>query len=116
MALASITLMFRAFADPTRLRILGLLSHGGELCVGDLVATLRVPQPTTSRHLAYLRRAGLVGVRKDGLWSHYSLAGARTATHRALLRTLRGSLPSVAELEADRRCLEALRRTGGCCP
>jgi ArsR family transcriptional regulator len=116
MALVPIALMFRALADPTRLRILGLLSHEGELCVGDLVATLRVPQPTASRHLAYLRRAGLVDVRKDGLWSHYSLAGARTARHRALLLCLRGSLAAVAELEADRHRLAALRRTGGCCP
>ena len=51
--------MFRAFSDRTRLRILHLL-QGGEMCVGDLVEVLRVPQPKASRHLAYLKKAGLV--------------------------------------------------------
>ncbi len=52
-------LLFRAFADRTRLRILHMLANG-ELCVCDIVGVLEVPQPKTSRHLAYLRRAGLV--------------------------------------------------------
>ena len=67
--------MFRAFSDRTRLRILHVL-QGGELCVGDIVESLLAPQPRISRHLAYLRKAGLVVVRKSGLWSHYSLAPA----------------------------------------
>src|SRR5437867_396847 len=70
--------LFRALADPTRLRILHLL-QGGELCVGDLVKVLDVPQPTASRHLAYLRRARLVSVGKRGLWCFYALAPAATA-------------------------------------
>ena len=53
-----VDLVFRAFSDRTRLRILHLL-RGGELCVCDLVKVLDVPQPKASRHLAYLRRAGL---------------------------------------------------------
>ena len=61
--------LFRAVSDRTRLRILHLLQDG-ELCVCDLVSVLRVPQPTASRHLAYLRRAGLVQVRKDKSWSY----------------------------------------------
>src|SRR5688500_13860221 len=65
--------VFRALADKTRLRILYLLLSG-ELCVCDIVSSLDCPQPTASRHLAYLRRAGLVTVRKDGIWSHYRLA------------------------------------------
>ncbi len=68
-------LMFRAFSDGTRLRILRLLL-GGELCVGDIVAAIQVPQPTASRHLAYLRKAGLVQTRKNGLWNYYRLAPA----------------------------------------
>ena len=60
----SIDLMFRAFSDRTRLRILYLL-QSGECCVGNLVEILGVEQPSASRHLAYLRRAGLVSVRKD---------------------------------------------------
>ena len=62
-----------ALADPTRLRILALLQQG-ELCVCDIHASLDVPQPTASRHLAYLRRHGLVVGRRDGLWVHYRLA------------------------------------------
>lgn len=77
----NIDLMFRAFSDRTRLRILRVL-QGGELCVGDIVAILQAPQPRVSRHLAYLRKANLVLVRKSGLWSHYSLAKARTPFHR----------------------------------
>ena len=116
MALAPINLMFRAFADRTRLRILHLLSREGELCVGDLVATLRVPQPTASRHLAYLRRAGLVAVRNDGQWKHYSLAAARSAPHRALVACLDGCFADVPELKADRARRRTLRGRGGCCP
>src|SRR5215216_1599114 len=52
----SVDVMFRAFSDRTRLRLLHLLAHGGEVCVCDLVGVLGVPQPKVSRHLAYLRR------------------------------------------------------------
>jgi ArsR family transcriptional regulator len=65
--------VFAALADPTRLRILSLLKDG-EVCVCHIHASLGVPQPTASRHLAYLRRAGLVAARRDGVWMHYSLA------------------------------------------
>jgi ArsR family transcriptional regulator len=65
--------VFRALADRTRLRILALLA-GGEVCVCEIHDSLKLPQPTVSRHLAYLRHAGLVTGRKDGLWVHYSLA------------------------------------------
>jgi ArsR family transcriptional regulator len=73
--LSGIDLMFRAFSDRTRLRILHVLKDG-ELCVGDIVEMLQAPQPRISRHLAYLRKAKLVVVRKSGQWSHYSLAVA----------------------------------------
>ena len=62
-----------ALSDPIRLRILALLQQG-EVCVCDIHGSLEVPQPTASRHLAYLRRHGLVVGRKDGLWVHYRLA------------------------------------------
>ncbi len=64
--------VFRAFADSTRLRLLNLLSEG-ELCVCELVELLGMVQPKISRHLAYLRRAGLVAVRQEGKWKYYSL-------------------------------------------
>jgi ArsR family transcriptional regulator len=68
-----LTTVYAALADPTRLRILSLLKDG-EVCVCHIHASLGVPQPTASRHLAYLRRAGLVAARRDGIWMHYSLA------------------------------------------
>lgn len=111
-----INLMFRALSDRTRLRVLHLLAQHRELCVGDLVAVLRVPQPTASRHLAYLRRAGLVRVRRNGLWKYYSLARAHALFHRTLLACLSGCFREVPELAADAKRLATLRKTGGCCP
>jgi len=65
--------LYGALADATRLRILGLLANG-EVCVCHIHESLRLPQPTVSRHLAHLRRAGLVQTRRDGVWIHYRLA------------------------------------------
>lgn len=79
--------LFRAFADETRLRLLQLLSKG-ELCVCDLTTVLKAPQPKISRHLGYLKRAGLVLDRRQGKWKHYSLTKPRTAFHLALLSCL----------------------------
>jgi ArsR family transcriptional regulator len=61
-----------ALADPTRLRLLALL-QGQELCVCFLVEVLRQPQAKVSRHLARLRRTGLVDARREGKWMHYRL-------------------------------------------
>jgi ArsR family transcriptional regulator len=76
--------LFRACSDRTRLGILRILQRG-ETCVCDIVSELRVPQPTASRHLAYLRGAGLVEARKQGLWSYYRLTEPGDELHRALL-------------------------------
>jgi ArsR family transcriptional regulator, arsenate/arsenite/antimonite-responsive transcriptional repressor len=107
-----VDLMFRAFSDRTRLRILHLL-RDGELCVCDLVDTLDVPQPKASRHLACLRKAGLVVVRKNGLWSYYSLAPARNAFHEKLLDCFATCFDDVPELAKDARRLAA--RGKRCC-
>ena len=107
--------MFRAFSDRNRLRILHLLQDG-ETCVGDIVTVLQVPQPRVSRHLAYLRRAGLVVARKVGLWSFYSLAPAQNAFHRNLLACLGTCFRDVPELKADAARAEKVRKSGGCCP
>ncbi len=95
-----VDVMFRAFSDRTRLRILNML-RGGEVCVCDLQRVLDVPQPKVSRHLAYLRRAGLVTARKDGYWMHYSLASAATEFHKSLLNCLACCFRSVPELAQD---------------
>ncbi len=65
--------LFRALGDRTRLRILALL-EAGEVCVCNIHESLQLPQPTVSRHLAYLRRSGLVDARRDGVWMHYRLS------------------------------------------
>jgi len=69
--------VYRALADETRLRILALLREG-EVCVCHIHGGLRMPQPTVSRHLAYLRRTGLVEARRQGVWMHYRLASPRS--------------------------------------
>ena len=105
--------LFRALGDRTRLRILGLLI-GGEVCVCDIHESLKIPQPRTSRHLAYLRRAGLVEARKKGLWVHYRLAPAADAARGAILDALGQGLRHAPAIDRDRRRLD--RRTGCCAP
>src|SRR4051812_47140910 len=99
-----VDLMFRAFSDRTRLRILNLL-RPGELCVCDLVRVLAVPQPKVSRHLAYLKRAGLVTGRKEGLWMYYALAPATNTFHRKLMECLSCCFTDVPELAQDAKML-----------
>jgi ArsR family transcriptional regulator len=107
--------MFRAFSDRTRLRILSLLQDG-ECCVGDIADVLRLEQPSASRHLAYLRRAGLVVVRKTGLWSYYSLAPAHAPFHQKLLECLACCFQEVPQIGADQLRARKLKDRGGCCP
>jgi ArsR family transcriptional regulator len=106
-----IDVMFRAFSDRTRLRLLNLLQRG-ETCVCDLVEVLELPQPKISRHLAYLRRAGLVTARKDGLWMHYQLATAKTEFHKSLLNCLACCFRTVPELKKDSQHLKMACSTG----
>jgi ArsR family transcriptional regulator, arsenate/arsenite/antimonite-responsive transcriptional repressor len=107
--------MFRAFADHTRLRILRLLQDG-PLCVGDLVDLIRAPQPTVSRHLAYLRRSGIVNTQQHGLWMFYELAPVQNALHGKLLECLAVCAPLLPEVKGDVVRARAVRRSGGCCP
>lgn len=82
---------FKALADATRLRIIGLL-RAGEICVCDIHGSLGLPQPTVSRHLAYLRRSGLVATRKEGLWVHYRLADPADPVIAALVAAVTHAL------------------------
>jgi ArsR family transcriptional regulator len=107
--------MFRAFSDRTRLRILYLL-RSGECCVGNLVDILGIEQPSASRHLAYLRRAGLVSARKAKNWIYYTLAPARAPFHQKLLECLACCFSEVPEIQADQARAKQVRRSGGCCP
>jgi len=109
--LASLETVFRALADQTRLRILNLLA-AGETCVCDIHENLGLPQPKVSRHLAYLRRTGLVQTRKDGLWVHYRLSELPDEVSQTLLRTVRECL---AQLSITARDRERYIRRAGCC-
>lgn len=113
MAAPKIDRMFMAFADETRLRILHLLTRG-ELCVCDLHDTLKLPQSRVSRHLAYLRDAGLVQVRRNGLWKHYSLATAEGKFHRGLIDCLKGCFDEVAILKRDAVTLAKRQKSNPC--
>ena len=115
MAIERAEKIFRALSDRTRLRILNLL-RDGEMCVGDLVEILQVPQPTASRHLAYLRRFELVEVRKNGQWAFYRLASDPEATHRRVLQVITPQLDGDEDFAADHERAVVLRREGGCCP
>ncbi len=92
--------IFGALADQTRFRLLSLLSEG-ELCVCDLMKVLKEPQSKISRHLAYLRRSGLVEARKEGLWMYYRLAKASTKTFQAIFNALKCCRSDFKELEHD---------------
>jgi ArsR family transcriptional regulator, arsenate/arsenite/antimonite-responsive transcriptional repressor len=111
----AVDLIFRAFSDRTRLRLLSVLTQG-EQCVGDLVEILKVPQPKVSRHLAYLRKAGLVATREQGLWNFYRLAPARMPFHKKMLECLGACYTDVPEIARDARKARDLRKSGGCCP
>jgi ArsR family transcriptional regulator, arsenate/arsenite/antimonite-responsive transcriptional repressor len=106
---------FRAFSDQTRLRILRLLQEG-ELCVNDLVEIIDVPQPTASRHLAYLRRADLVVTRRHGQWTYYALARSENPFHQKLLECLAQCFDEVPEIQKDFKKATKLKKLGGCCP
>jgi ArsR family transcriptional regulator len=108
-----VDLMFRAFSDRTRLRLLNMLGTG-ETCVCDLVRVLDVPQPKVSRHLAYLRKAKLAVARKDGLWMHYRLAPATTEFHKSLLNCLSCCFKSVPELARDVERLGRSKSSSNC--
>ena len=104
-AVSDLEPLFSGFADPTRLRILNLLA-AGELCVCDLVELLDLPQPLVSRHLAYLRRAGLVDVTRTSKYAHYRLAEPENAVHRNLINCVRSCFVGIKSLDRERRAAE----------
>jgi ArsR family transcriptional regulator len=111
--LASMDAAFKALADPTRLRILGLL-RGGEVCVCDIHGSLGIPQPKASRHLSYLKKSGLVTARKQGLWVHYQIAPLGDAVMKSLMGAVTHCLCHVELVSRDRQRLET--KTGCCAP
>jgi ArsR family transcriptional regulator len=99
---------FRALSDSKRLRIISLLGQD-EVCVCDLMTALKMPQPTVSRHLAYLRGASLVRDRRDGRWRYYSLAKPTGAVHQRLLACVRAYAASGKDCKIDRKRLTPSR-------
>lgn len=97
---AELVKVYKALADETRLRILALLK-GGEVCVCHLHGGLRLPQPTISRHLAYLRRSGLVTARRDGVWMHYRLSPQVSPIVQEVIDAALHALSHAAVTESD---------------
>ena len=93
--------LFSGLADPVRIRLLNLLA-AGELCVCDLTEILGLPQSSVSRHLAYLRRAGLVETEQRGKFAHYRLSKPGSTVHRSLLTCVRSAFPDTPALERER--------------
>ncbi|MBK5259037.1 MAG: metalloregulator ArsR/SmtB family transcription factor [Thermoanaerobaculia bacterium] len=96
--------LFQALADGTRLRLLNLLAEG-ELCVCYFVEILGEPQPKISRHLAYLRRAGLVETRRDGKWIHYRIGELESSALGETLEQILGILKLDPQMQRDLRAL-----------
>ena len=108
--------VFKGFADPTRIRILSVLA-AGELCVCDIVELLELPQPAVSRHLAYLRRTGLVEFTRAAKYAHYRLAEPEHAVHRNLIACVRTCFRGITALDRERKKAEArisMRATHPC--
>ena len=99
-ATASLHLLFRALADPTRLRLLNLIA-GREICVCYFVEILGMSQPKISRHLAYLRKAGIVASRRDGKWMHYRLSMPPDGIAAGVLRDTLRYLSTKPEMQRD---------------
>ena len=97
-------LFFRALADRTRLRLLNLMGEG-EVCVCFFVEILKTNQPKISRHLAYLRRAGIVGTRRDGQWMHYQVVEPNDADAARVLKNVISWLANDTEMQRDRERL-----------
>lgn len=98
---------YAALADPTRLRLLNLI-EGREICVCHLVDVLGQGQPKISRHLAYLRREGLVSARREGKWMHYRLIDQLDPQTGAILKAVLAGMAGDPLLMADRVRLQKL--------
>ena len=106
----NLSLLHAALADENRLRLLCLI-QGGEICVCYLQEVLQTNQPKISRHLAYLKKAGLVEARRDGKWMHYRLKKLEPGFGKILADTL-GHLKTEPQIKKDSQRLKQIT----CCP
>lgn len=97
-------LFFRALADRTRLRLLNLMRND-EVCVCFFVEILNTHQPKISRHLAYLRKAGIVGARREGPWMHYRIVEPADPDAARVLSDTLAWLGNDREMQRDRQRL-----------
>src|SRR5262245_47346234 len=98
-------LFFRALADATRLRIIHLIGDQ-EVCVCFFVDILQTHQPKIGRHLAYLRRAGIVATRREGIWMHYRISTPKDENAAKVLKAVREWLSNDPAMQQDRRRLD----------
>lgn len=110
LGMRGLPLFFAALADENRLRLLYLMKEG-EICVCYLQGVLQANQPKISRHLAYLKRAGLVEARRDGKWMHYCLKKLESSQEKVLFETLR-RLEMEPAIQKDAQRLKQIQ----CCP
>ena len=103
--LKAVASTYKALSDPTRLRMLALLVEG-EVCVCEIHDTLRLPQPTASRHLAFLRRTGLVEARRDATWMYYRLADVDPVV-KGIVQHAAHAMSHVKDATRDRRRFES---------
>ena len=101
--------VFKALADKTRLRILALLGND-EVCVCHMHDSLKLPQPTVSRHLAYLRKSGLVEARRDGVWMHYQVSRSLSPVAREIVLA---AIDALQQLPAATKDRQQFQRTFG---
>lgn len=103
----SIELLFKALADRTRLRLINLMGED-EVCVCFFVEVLKTNQPKISRHLAYLRRAGVVSARRDGKWIHYRIIEPPDSHAANIFREVRTCLANDPTMQSDRARLQKI--------
>lgn len=106
--LLQMEVLFRACADQTRLRILNMLACESEICVYPLVEVLKTNQPKVSRHLSYLKRAGLIADRKDGLRVYYRLVAPLPEHAEKIMECLASSCQEIPEMQQDVQRLQAI--------
>lgn len=107
--------LFQTLSDPTRLRILALLTARDELCVCDLTQVLNLSQPMISRHLAQLRAATLVSDRRDGVWIHYRLHPSLPTWAQTVLQATLDGVARTEPYRADRQLLRTTTRRRARC-
>ena len=103
----SIEFLFKALADRTRLRLINLMGDT-EVCVCFFVEVLKTNQPKISRHLAYLRRAGVVSARRDGKWIHYRIVEPPDSHAANIFREVRAGLANDPIMQSDRARLQKI--------